>query len=225
MSILRDAFAWLADPAHWSGPSGILMRLLQHLGVTGAVVITAALIALPLGIAIGHTGRFRFLATSGAGAARAVPTLGLLTLAALWLGIGLKGPFLALLVLAVAPVLSAAYAGIESADARTVDAARAIGLTELRIIREVELPAARNLILGGLRSATLQVVATATLAAYTADSGLGRFLYTGLKTRDYGQMIAGAILVIILALALDAAWALIGRAARARSRAFDTTPA
>lgn len=225
MSILLDALAWLADPAHWSGPSGIGARLAQHLGITAAVVLAAVALALPLGVAIGHSGRFRFLVTAGSGAARAIPTLGVLTLAGLWLGIGLAGPFLALLVLAVPPMLSATYAGIESAEARTVDAARAIGLTELRIILEVELPAALDLLLGGLRSTTLQVVATATLAAYTADAGLGRFLYTGLKTRDYGQMIAGALLVIALALLLDAAWALIGRAARARRGAPAHSPA
>lgn len=211
MSLIAAALAWLSDPDHWIGRASIPLRILQHLEVTAGVVALAALIALPLGVAIGHTGRFRLLITAISGAARAIPTLGVLTLAGLWLGIGLGAPFLALLVLAVPPMLSATCAGVESADRRAVDAARAIGLTGWQSVLQVELPAATRLVLGGLRSTTLQVVATATLAAYTADAGLGRYLYIGLKTRDYGQMIAGAILVVALALVLDAAWALIAR--------------
>lgn len=199
------------------GAASIPVRLLQHLGLTFGVVALAALIALPLGIMIGHTGRFRFLIVATSGAARAIPTLGVLTLAGLWLGIGLAAPVLALLVLAIPPMMTATYTGIDSADPRAVDAARAIGLKEWQIIRFVELPAARTLLLGGLRSTTLQVLATATLAAYTADAGLGRYLYIGLKTRDYGQMIAGAILVVALALVLDGLWVLVSRAASRRT--------
>ena len=206
MSLLMDALTWLFAGGHWTGSTGILMRIVQHLGVTVGVVAIAGLIALPIGIYIGHTGRFVTLISATFGVARAIPTLGVLTLIGLWLGIGLSAPFLALLILAVPPMLSATYSGIGSASPTTVDAARAIGLTEMQVVREVELPAALPLIIGGLRSTTLQVVATATLAAYTADAGLGRFLYTGLKTRDYGQMIGGAILVVALALILDALW-------------------
>ncbi len=219
MNLLMDALAWLTDPTHWVGAASIPVRLLQHLGLTFSVVALAALIAIPLGIMIGHTGRFRFLIVATSGAARAIPTLGVLTLAGLWLGIGLAAPVLALLVLAIPPMLTATYTGIDSADRRAVDAARAIGLEEWQIIRLVELPAARTLLLGGLRSTTLQILATATLAAYTADAGLGRYLYIGLKTRDYGQMIAGAILVVALALVLDGLWVLVSRAASRRSGA------
>ena len=217
MNLLMDALGWLAEPTHWVGAASIPVRLLQHLGLTFGVVTLAALIALPLGIMIGHTGRFRFLIVATSGAARAIPTLGVLTLAGLWLGIGLAAPVLALLVLAIPPMMTATYTGIDSADPRAVDAARAIGLKEWQIIRFVELPAARTLLLGGLRSTTLQVLATATLAAYTADAGLGRYLYIGLKTRDYGQMIAGAILVVALALVLDGLWVLVSRAASRRT--------
>lgn len=217
MNLLMDALVWLVEPTHWVGAASIPVRLLQHLGLTFGVVTLAALIALPLGIMIGHTGRFRFLIVATSGAARAIPTLGVLTLAGLWLGIGLAAPVLALLVLAIPPILTATYTGIDSADPRAVDAARAIGLKEWQIIRFVELPAARTLLLGGLRSTTLQVLATATLAAYTADAGLGRYLYIGLKTRDYGQMIAGAILVVALALVLDGLWVLVSRAASRRT--------
>ncbi len=224
MNLLMDALGWLAEPTHWVGAASIPVRLLQHLGLTFGVVTLAALIALPLGIMIGHTGRFRFLIVATSGAARAIPTLGVLTLAGLWFGIGLAAPVLALLVLAIPPMLTATYTGIDSADPRAVDAARAIGLKEWQIIRFVELPAARTLLLGGLRSTTLQVLATATLAAYTADAGLGRYLYIGLKTRDYGQMIAGAILVVALALVLDGLWVLVSRAASRRAGDGEVSP-
>ena len=219
MSIFLEALSWLTTPANWLSGSGILTRSAEHLGLTLLIVVLAALIALPLGTVIGHTGRGRWL-VSATGAARAIPTLGVLTLAGLWLGIGLAAPTLALLVLAVPPLLSATYSGIASTPRTTVDAARAIGLTEPQILAQVEFPHAAGLIAAGVRSATLQVIATTTLAAYTANYGLGRFLYTGLKTRDYAQMIGGAIIVVALALATDALLALIARQLQTRTHSF-----
>ena len=219
MSIFLEALSWLTTPANWLGGSGILTRSAEHLGLTLLIVVLAALVALPLGTVIGHTGRGRWL-VSATGAARAIPTLGVLTLAGLWLGIGLAAPTLALLVLAVPPLLSATYSGIASTPRTTVDAARAIGLTESQILAQVEVPHAAGLVAAGVRSATLQVIATTTLAAYTANYGLGRFLYTGLKTRDYAQMIAGAIVVVALALATDALLAFIARRLRDRTHSF-----
>jgi proline/glycine betaine ABC transporter, permease protein len=219
MSIFLEALSWLTTPANWLGGSGILTRSAEHLGLTLLIVVLAALVALPLGTVIGHTGRGRWL-VSATGAARAIPTLGVLTLAGLWLGIGLAAPTLALLVLAVPPLLSATYSGIASTPRTTVDAARAIGLTEPQILAQVEFPHAAGLIAAGVRSATLQVIATTTLAAYTANYGLGRFLYTGLKTRDYAQMIGGAIVVVALALATDALLAFIARRLRDRTHSF-----
>ena len=219
MSIFLEALSWLTTPANWLGGSGILTRSAEHLGLTLLIVVLAALVALPLGTVIGHTGRGRWL-VSATGAARAIPTLGVLTLAGLWLGIGLAAPTLTLLVLAVPPLLSATYSGIASTPRATVDAARAIGLTESQILAQVEVPHAADLIAAGVRSATLQVIATTTLAAYTANYGLGRFLYTGLKTRDYAQMIGGAIVVVALALATDALLAFIARRLRDRTHSF-----
>ena len=219
MSIFLEALSWLTTPANWLGGSGILTRSAEHLGLTLLIVVLAALVALPLGTVIGHTGRGRWL-VSATGAARAIPTLGVLTLAGLWLGIGLAAPTLALLVLAVPPLLSATYSGIASTPRTTVDAARAIGLTESQILAQVEVPHAAGLVAAGVRSATLQVIATTTLAAYTANYGLGRFLYTGLKTRDYAQMIGGAIVVVALALATDTLLAFIARRLRDRTHSF-----
>ena len=203
MNLFLDALGWLFTPENWGGASGISSRLQQHLYFTLAVVAVACVLALPAGVAIGHTRRGVAVVPMVTASARALPTLGLLTLVGLWSGLGLVAPFCALLVLAIPPMLAGAYAGITSAETVTVDAARAIGLSSWQVLTQVELPAAVPLLLEGLRSTTLQVVATATLAAYTADVGLGRFLFAGLKTRDYAQMIGGALLVVVLALILD----------------------
>ena len=203
MTLFLDALGWLFARENWDGAGGILSRLQQHLYFTLAVVAVACVLALPAGVAIGHTRRGVAVGPMITASARALPTLGLLTLVGLWSGLGLVAPFCALLVLAIPPMLAGAYAGITSAETVTVDAARAIGLSSWQVLTQVELPAAVPLLLEGLRSTTLQVVATATLAAYTADVGLGRFLFAGLKTRDYAQMIGGALLVVVLALVLD----------------------
>ena len=203
MTLFLEALGWLFARENWDGAGGILSRLQQHLYFTLAVVAVACVLALPAGVAIGHTRRGVAVVPMITASARALPTLGLLTLVGLWSGLGLVAPFFALLVLAIPPMLAGAYAGITSAEPVTVDAACAIGLSSWQVLTQVELPAAVPLLLEGLRSTTLQVVATATLAAYTADVGLGRFLFAGLKTRDYAQMIGGALLVVVLALVLD----------------------
>ena len=216
MNLLLEAADWLKDGQNWLGPSGILVRTGQHLFFVAAVVLISSLIALPIGLYIGHTGRWKNLVLTATGAARAVPTLGLLTLVGLWLGIGWQAPLIALVALAMPPILAGAYSGVISSQGSS-DAARAIGLTEGQILTQLEIPAGAPLILAGVRSAVLQVIATATLAAYTANLGLGRFLYTGLKTRDYGQMIGGAIVVVVLALVTDAILAGLIRLLRSRT--------
>jgi osmoprotectant transport system permease protein len=200
MSLFGDAIAWILDGSHWGGPGGIDARLLQHLWITFAAVGIAAVLAVPLGIVIGHTGRGRLVVVGLAGAVRAVPTLGLLTLLGLWLGIGVEAPLLALVALGFPSLLAGAYAGIEAGDRGAVDAARAVGMSEWQLVTRVEIPLGADVLIGGLRAATLQIVATATLAAYISDNGLGRYLFAGLKTRDYPQMLAGALLVAVLAL-------------------------
>jgi len=205
MNQLLAAFEWITDPARYSGPNGIPMRLLEHLGYTALGVALAAVLAVPLGLWVGHTGRGRGLVVGLSGAARALPTLGLVTLFALLLGIGLIAPTLAFVLLAVPSLLAGAYSACGSVDPRTVDAARAQGMTELQVLTRVELPLGMPLLISGLRAATLQVVATAMLAAYVGNGGLGRYIFLGLKTQDYPQMLAGSILVIVLALVLDGA--------------------
>ena len=211
MNLLLEAIAWILDPANWTGAGSIPERIAQHLAISATVLLIASLIALPIGLFVGHTGRGKDVAVTVSGGLRALPTLGLLTLLGLSIGIGLQAPIIALVVLALPPLLAGAYAGLESVDRRTVDAARAMGMRERQVIGKVELPLGMPIIVGGIRSATLQIVATATLAAYIADDGLGRYIFAGLKTRDYAEMLGGSILVILLALLIDDLFAIIQR--------------
>ncbi|BDZ53287.1 ABC transporter permease [Agromyces marinus] len=213
MNLFLDAFAWLTDPANWTGAGSIPQRTWEHLWISALVLAIASVIALPLGAFVGHTGRGRESAVMVSGGLRALPTLGVLTLFGLWLGIGLRAPVPALVILAIPPLLAGAYAGFEAVDRRTIDAARAMGMRETQVVAKVELPLGLPIVVGGIRSATLQIIATATLAAYVADEGLGRFIFAGLKTRDYPEMLGGSILVILLALVIDGCLAIAQRVA------------
>lgn len=203
MRYLTEAWSWLADPTHWAGADGVGVRLGEHLAYSAIGVLVACVIAVPTGWLVGHTRRGRGLTVGLSGAARALPTLGLITLLGIALGIGLVGPMIAFVVLAVPSVLAGAYAGVQSVDPAAVDGARACGMTEAQILTRVEVPLGLPLLVGGIRSAFLQVVATATLAAYVGSGGLGRLLFLGLKTQDYTLMVAASLLVVALALVCD----------------------
>lgn len=218
MSVVTDTVDWLLDADRWSGGGGVPARVLEHLGYTGLTMLGAAAVAVPLGLYIGHTGRLRSAAIGLTGALRALPTLGVLTWFTLLLGLGLTAPILALVLLAVPPLLAGIYSGVESVDPQTVDAARAQGMTEWQILRRVEVPIGLPLMIGGLRSATLQVVATATVAAYVSLGGLGRYIFDGQARRDYPEMAAGAVLVVALALVLDGLFALAQAGAQRAAR-------
>ncbi|MDN8624545.1 MULTISPECIES: ABC transporter permease [Corynebacterium] len=209
MNYFIDALNWAFSADHWSGNNSITQRLVEHLWFTLMIVAISSVVAIPTGIVIGHLRRGAGLIGALTGAARAIPTLGLLTLFGLWLGIGLKAPTLALIVLAIPSLLAGAYSGVGSISPDIPSAAQAIGMTPWQVITSVELPLALPVIMGGIRAATLQVIATATLAAYTADIGLGRFLFAGLKSRDYSEMLGSSLIVIALAVVLDTA---LGRA-------------
>ena len=215
---MNDLLTWLTDSAHWSGDDGIPQRLLEHLSYSGIAVLIAAVIAIPLGLFVGHTGRGRFVVVNVAGAARAIPSLGLLFISVLWVGPQLSGDAafvvpceIVLVVLAIPPILAGAYSGVEEVDPAARDAAKGMGMRGFEVLTEVELPCALPLIFSGLRSGTLQVVATATIAATAGLGGLGRFLIDGLSVRDFGQMAGGAVLVALLALAVDVVFAVVQR--------------
>lgn len=205
MSLLREVLAFLTDPANWqaSASGSIPQRIVEHLEYTGLALAIAAAIAIPVGLYIGHTGKGAFLAISLGNAGRALPTLGLLSLTVIIAGIGLLPVLVALVVLAVPPLLTTTYAGLRSVEPSTVDAARGQGMREHQVLFGTEVPMALPILLSGLRNATLQVVATATVAAYVGLGGLGRFLLDGLAVRDYPQMAAGATLVAALAIVID----------------------
>lgn len=196
MRIVSEAFGWIgSQPA-----AEIWGRVAEHVLYSLLVLAIAAVIGIPLGWWIGHTGKGREIAVASAGAARALPTLGLLTLLGLWLGVGIAAPTIALVVLALPSLLAGAYSGVEAVDRRVVDAARATGMTELQVMTKVEIPLGLPLLVGSTRSAMLQIIATATLAAYVGGGGLGGYIFTGLKANDYPQMLAGSVLVMGLAL-------------------------
>lgn len=223
MNQLQAAWQWILDPAHWEGPDGIPVRLGEHLAYTFVAVAIAAAIAIPVGLLIGHTGRGRALAVGTSSAARAVPTLGLITLLALLWGVGLTAPMVAFVVLAIPSILAGAYAGVDSVEPEVKDAAKAVGMTGTQVLARVEVPLSLPMMWGGVRSATLQVVATATLAAYVGSGGLGRYLFRGLKTQDYPQMLAAALLVVALAILLEGLLAvaqrvMVPRGVRERTR-------
>lgn len=194
---------WFADPENWSGPDGVPVRLLEHLQYTLLALVIAAVIAIPVGLWIGHTGRGGFLVVGSANALRALPTFGLLVLLANAFGIALTPPIIALVILAIPPMLAGTYAGVQAVDRAIVDAARGMGMGEREVLLRVELPNALPLILGGVRSATLQIIATATIAAYVALGGLGRYIIDGLALRDFAEMAAGSILLALLAIGID----------------------
>jgi osmoprotectant transport system permease protein len=211
MNLFVQGILWVLDPAHYGGVDGIDTRVAQHLLISLGVVAVASIIAIPLGYAIGHTGRGRSLAIGASGAIRALPTLGLLIIIALIVNVGLLAPFIALVVLAIPSILAGAYSGFEAVDRRAIDAARAVGMTELQIVGRVEMPLGLPLLIGGLRTASLQVIATATLADYVGGGGLGHFIFLGLKTNDYPQMLAGSIIVILLAILSELLFSIVQR--------------
>ena len=203
---------FLTDPANWSGAEGIGNRILQHLWYTALALGIATAIALPVGLLIGHTRRGAFLAINVGNAARALPTLGLLMLIVLLMGrIGFLPVLIAMVVLGIPPILTSTYAGISGVDPSTVDAARGMGMTEGEVLRKVEIPIALPLIISGVRTATLYIVSTATIAAYVALGGLGRYVVDGLALRDFPQMLTGAMLVALLVIVLDLFFALLSR--------------
>ena len=209
---------WFLDPSHWVGTDGIPSLVSQHLFFSFTALVIAVLLGMPIGLYVGHTGKGTFLIAGFANALRALPTLGLIILLVIVFGpafasdLAFVVPSLIVLVLiAVPPIMMATYAGISAVDRAAVDAAKGMGYKPMALMFAVELPCALPLIFSGLRSATLQVISTATIAAYVSLGGLGRLIIDGRAQNDYMQMAAGAVLVGVLALIVDF---LIGLASR-----------
>jgi osmoprotectant transport system permease protein len=213
VNIIGFIQSFFGHSADWHGYDGIPTRVWEHIQYCFLAMSIASGIALPVGLITGHTGRggnaLAFIAT----AARALPSFGLLVLMFVLLGLGLTPVMIPLVVLAIPPILVTAYEAIRTVDPSPVDAARGMGMHPVKILLQVELPVALPLILSGLRSAAVQIVSTATIAAYVSFGGVGRYIVDGLAQRDYEKVVGGATLVVLLALATLALFALVGRLA------------
>lgn len=223
MEFLLSAIAWIFAPEQWAEralyPVGT--RTLEHLWISFVCVLVAAVVALPLGCWIGHTGKGRQAVIAITSAARAAPALGVLFLFVMVLTepLGtrpaqLVGCTIALAIMAIPSILAGAYAGIESVDRVTVDAARATGMTEWQILAKVELPLAAPVILGGVRAAVLMVIATATIASFAGLDGLGLIIAAGINLNDYDLMLGASLVVAVLAIVVDLLLALVQRSAQ-----------
>lgn len=211
MDVANEAVTWLTDPAHWQGSDGIPIRLLEHVELCVAAAALAILVGLPLGLAIGHTGRGGALVVSIANLGRAIPSLALLVAFLPILGLGFRTTLVALILLAIPPIVTNGYAGIRGVDRDLVEAARGMGMRSMQVLWQVELPPALPVILAGIRTAAVQVVATATLGAIIAGGGLGRYIVDGFALRDIGQIVGGATLVALLAIATELFFAVLER--------------
>ena len=211
MNVFAEAFAWIFSPDRLTGSLPLPLAVWQHLAFTFGSVAIAAVIAIPLGWLIGHTGRGREIAVALSGAARALPSLGLVVLLVLLLGVVHKteAAVVAFVLLAIPSILAGAYAGFEAIDRTVIDAGRAVGMTEWQVLWKIEVPLGLPLLIGGLRSATLQVVATVTIAAYVGLGGLGFFIIQGIQIRSFPQILGASLIVVALALALDGLFALL----------------
>lgn len=212
MTVLGEALTWLNDPLNWQGPAGVLALTLEHLYITVAAVLVASVLALPLAFWLGHTGRGGGATVVATNISRAIPTLALLTIfATTAIGFGNRATIVALTIFAVPPLLANAYVGVRGVDRDVVEAARGMGMSEWALLRRVELPLALPLVAAGFRTATVQVLATATLAALVGGGGLGIIIVTGFGQSDYGQGLAGGVLVAGLALVVELLLAAVQR--------------
>ncbi|SDB89368.1 osmoprotectant transport system permease protein [Sanguibacter gelidistatuariae] len=215
MNQIQAAFVWLNDPINWSGPNGILALTGEHLLMTALAVLLAAVVALPVGIVLGHVPgaeRAASITVVLTNVSRALPTLALLTIfASTAIGFGNRPTILAAAIFALPVILANTYAGLRGVDADVRDAARGMGLSGWRVLGQVELPLALPLITAGLRTATVQVIATIPLAALVGGGGLGTIIVAGFGTQRYGQVLAGGVLVAALCLAVEGVLALAQR--------------
>lgn len=219
-----DALHWITARAHWSGFDGIPVRAWEHVELSLVSIVVAAAIAIPVGLYIGHTRRFEFLAVSIANVGRSVPSFGILAIAYVVVNVvkpslsfGFTPALIALVLLAIPPILTNTYVGIQAVDADTVESARGMGMSERDVLMRLEVPLAAPLVMAGLRTAAVTVVATATLAALIGGGTLGRFIVDGFAQSDTPKLIAGAMLVAVLAIATEVVFGVVERAVTPRT--------
>lgn len=223
---MNEMFGWLADPATWQGGTGIPVRIWEHLAICAVSIVTATLIALPVGLWIGHTGRGATIAINLANIGRAVPSYAVIVIVlpislgfSREYGLNVIPTFLAMVLLAIPPILVSAYAGLREVDRDLIEAARGMGLRERQVLATVEIPLSAPVIIGGFRTAVLNVIATATIGAVLGFGGLGRFILDGrLKgISGTGELIGGAFIVAVLAVSVDLLLAYVQRIAARRA--------
>lgn len=209
IGIFAQTVSWFTNPAHWQGESGIPVRTVEHVYYVLVSMAIAMLIALPLGIGLGHIGRGGLLAINVSNIGRAVPEFGVVILVFLLVGYGDIPILVALVALGVPPMVTNSYVGMRSVDPGIREGARGVGMTGWQSLWQVELPIALPVIMAGIRTSAVQVMSTATLAAYVGLGGLGRYLIDGLATREMAQVVGGAIVVALLAIAVEAILAVV----------------
>ena len=212
MSSWSQLVDYITTWSNWTGDSGVLHRLEQHVVLTVVAVVIAGLIALPLGLSLGHLGRGGTLAINVTNVGRAVPTFAVLTLLTLSpIGVSNTATVIALVLFALPPMVTNSYVAIREVDREIRDAARGMGMSGIQVFRRVELPLGMPLVMAGIRIATVQVVATATIAALVGAGGLGRLVTDGLSSQNQGELLTGAVVVALLALVVEAALAMVQR--------------
>lgn len=223
MTIVTDTILWLTNPANWSGPNGIPVRLGEHVALSLAGLLIACAIALPIGLWVGHTRRGGRFAVNAANIGRAMPSLALIGIAVPFtvlldpqLGFKVLPTLIAIVALGIPPILVNTHAGISEVDADLTESARGMGLTGRQVLRGLEVPLALAVIVAGVGSAAVQIIATVTLGAIFGFGGLGAYLTEGISQGDDGMTFGGVVLVAILALAAE--WLFTRLARRARPR-------
>ena len=211
MSYFSYAWGWVTQRVNWHGSGDIPQQVLAHLGYAGVSLLIAAVIAIPAGVAVGHTGRGAVFVVNLANAWRAIPTLGLLVLLAVKLTFSPLSWLVPLVVLAIPPILVNAYEGVAGVDPGVRDAANGAGMTAWQQVTRVEVPIALPLILVGLRTAAIFVVATATIVAYIGFGGVGRFIFDGLAQYNFSPVAGGALVLMVLAVLVLVFFAVLAR--------------
>ena len=210
--MIHDVFEWYRDGDHWHGANGVPTLLGQHALLTLVSTLMAVAVGLPVAVWLGHRGRGGTFAVNLTNIGRAIPIVALLSLLSLGVfGTGALGPFgrsglatlITLALFALPPIVTNAYTGMTAVDPDIVEAARGMGMDELRVLREVELPLAMPLVVAGIRLAVVQVWATATIAALVAGPGLGRIIVHGYESFQTAEVVAGSLIVAVVALALE----------------------
>ena len=220
MEFLGDLASWFADGDHWWGDAGLLNRLRQHVVTSAVAVAIACAIALPVGVLLGHRGRGGTVAVNLSNVGRALPSFAVLAIAFQIFGLGSTPTYVALVILAIPPILTNAYVGVAGVDREARDAAVGMGLSGAQVLRRVELPLSVPLVMAGVRTSAVTVVATATIAAVISENNLGRYIIDGYAVRDEVQIVAGAIVVALLSVLTERGLAVLQRAVTPRGLAL-----